>query len=169
MTERETAPPSTEPTADAEAVEPMGEIGTPLPRPTVPRPTPEQPATGNPALEPATDEPWVTGQWYVALPSAALRPGRMLARILFGQPVLLARRRDGSVFALRDLCPHRGIPLSAGRFDGETVACGYHGWRFDGEGRCTLIPSLAEQSQVDTGRVRTGAWRVVERQGLIWI
>jgi phenylpropionate dioxygenase-like ring-hydroxylating dioxygenase large terminal subunit len=51
----------------------------------------------------------------------------MAARTLLGEPVLLARRLDGSMFALRDLCPHRGIPLRFGRFDGDTVQRGYHG------------------------------------------
>ena len=33
----------------------------------------------------------------------------------------MGRKNDGKLFAMRDLCPHRGIPLSAGWFDGETV------------------------------------------------
>ena len=34
-------------------------------------------------------------------------------------------------------CPHEGISLAFGEFDGQTIVCGAHGWSFDarnGEG-----------------------------------
>ena len=89
--------------------------------------------------------------WYFALPGAALRRGRMVAKTLLGEPLLFCRGSDGAVFALRDICPHRGIPLSFGRFDGSEVESCYHGWRFDGGGRCTAIPSLV-RSRSSTSR-----------------
>src|SRR5262249_46449523 len=80
--------------------------------------------------------------WYSAIPGARPRRGEMRPKILLGEPVLLGRDRSGGVFALRDLCPHRGIRLSCGSFDGTEVECCYHGWRFATDGRCTAIPSL---------------------------
>jgi len=65
----------------------------------------------------------VRGLWYVELLGADLRAGRMVHKTLLGEPVLIGRGRDGRVFALRDICPHRGIPLHYGRFDGDTIAC----------------------------------------------
>jgi len=56
--------------------------------------------------------------WYFALPGGALRNGRMLRRRLLDQPLLIGRDNNGAVFALRDHCPHRGVPLSCGRFNG---------------------------------------------------
>ncbi|MEO1774453.1 MAG: aromatic ring-hydroxylating dioxygenase subunit alpha [Pseudomonadota bacterium] len=123
----------------------------------------------NPVPQPAQEDPFVRGAWYVALPSAALKPGKMAGREFFGEPILFARRRDGQVFALKDLCPHRGIPLRFGRFDGDTVQCGYHGWRFGQDGVCTLIPSLLAEQNVDVSRIECATWPVAERQGLIWI
>jgi hypothetical protein len=32
-----------------------------------------------------------------------------------GEPVLIGRTKAGRLFALRDICPHRAAPLSAGR------------------------------------------------------
>ena len=50
----------------------------------------------------------------------------------------LAPQSGRHLFAMRDSCPHRGIPLSCGWFDGETVTCKYHGWVFEpGSGQCT--------------------------------
>src|SRR3954466_16177691 len=80
--------------------------------------------------------------WYYALPGHRLKRGAMLAKTLLGEPLLIGRDAAGVPFALRDLCPHRGVPLSCGRFDGREVECCYHGWRFATDGRCTAIPSL---------------------------
>ena len=53
--------------------------------------------------------------WYMTALSASLKPGAMRREMLLGEPVLLGRGHDGVAFALRDICPHRGVPLSAGR------------------------------------------------------
>ncbi len=107
--------------------------------------------------------------WYFALTGAALRPGRTVAKTILGEPLLLGRARDGSVFALRDICPHRGIPLSCGRFDGREVECGYHGWRFALSGQCTAIPSLAADQEFDLARIRVKRYEAREIQGNIWL
>lgn len=107
--------------------------------------------------------------WYYAAPSRALRPGRALGRTMLGEPVLIGRGRDGAVFALRDICPHRGMKLSAGRFDGREIECCYHGWRFDAAGRCTAIPSLAAGQPFDLSRVGVPRYPAREVQGNVWV
>lgn len=111
----------------------------------------------------------VRGCWYMAMPGADLKPGRQVAKTLLGEPVLIARLADGTPFAIKDICPHRGIPLHYGDFDGETVQCCYHGWRFDKTGTCVDIPSLREGQHVDKSKIQCGAYACVERYGLIWI
>lgn len=110
----------------------------------------------------------LTDQWYVAAPGAALARGQVLALTIGGEEVLFGRDREGRVFGLRDFCPHRGIPLRYGSFDGCSVQCCYHGWRFDTQGTCVEIPSLAD-TKTDIGRIRTGSYPVAEREGLIWV
>jgi phenylpropionate dioxygenase-like ring-hydroxylating dioxygenase large terminal subunit len=107
--------------------------------------------------------------WYFALPGPALKRGAMLAKTLLGKPILLARGTDGAPFALHDICPHRGIPLSKGRFDGHEVECFYHGWRFGGDGRCTAIPSLIEGQKFNVERVQVRRYPCREVQGNIWV
>jgi phenylpropionate dioxygenase-like ring-hydroxylating dioxygenase large terminal subunit len=107
--------------------------------------------------------------WYYALPGRRLKRGAMLAKTLLGEPVLLGRDAAGAPFALRDLCPHRGVPLSCGRFDGKEVECCYHGWRFATDGRCTAIPSLVDGQVLDTAKIRTMAYPAREVQGNIWV
>ena len=112
---------------------------------------------------------WLRDLWYLALPSKQLKPGKMLAKSILGEPVLLARGDDGQAFALRDICPHRGIPLSCGRFDGREVECCYHGWRFDGTGTCTAIPSLVADQAIKVDRIKVRRYPIAEQQGLVWI
>ncbi len=107
--------------------------------------------------------------WYFALPGRALKPGRMTSQLMLGEPVLLGRDRDGRPFGLRDLCPHRGVPLSYGRFDGREIECCYHGWRFDAGGRCTTIPSLVEGQALELERIRVRSYPAREVQGGIWL
>jgi phenylpropionate dioxygenase-like ring-hydroxylating dioxygenase large terminal subunit len=107
--------------------------------------------------------------WYFALPGGALPRGRFVAKTLLGEPLLLGRTATGDVFAFRDICPHRGIPLSCGRFDGREVECCYHGWRFAPDGRCTQIPSLAEGQAFDPTRIRVKTYSAREVQGNIWV
>jgi nitrite reductase/ring-hydroxylating ferredoxin subunit len=38
---------------------------------------------------------------------------------------------NGSIFAIDDLCTHRGAPLSTGDCEGNEIVCPWHGARFD--------------------------------------
>ncbi|NKB58247.1 MAG: Rieske 2Fe-2S domain-containing protein [Alphaproteobacteria bacterium] len=107
--------------------------------------------------------------WYFAHRGDRLKRGAMVAKTLLGEPVLLARDSDGVPFAIRDICPHRGIPLSVGGFDGREVECCYHGWRFNREGQCTAIPSLVEGQKFNVDRVRVQNYPCREVQGNIWV
>ena len=107
--------------------------------------------------------------WYYAAPSRGLGRSRTLARRMLGEPVLLGRDCAGRIFALRDICPHRGMPLSEGSFDGSEIECCYHGWRFTSDGRCTAIPSLVEGQDFDLHRVDVPAYAAREVQGNIWV
>ncbi len=112
----------------------------------------------------------IFGEWYPAVRAGVLRRGRTEKAVLLGIPVLLGRKSDGVVFAMRDLCPHRGIPLSAGWFDGETVECKYHGWRFEPcSGRCTEIPSLTSFEMLDATKIYASAFPAEERDGYVWV
>jgi phenylpropionate dioxygenase-like ring-hydroxylating dioxygenase large terminal subunit len=108
--------------------------------------------------------------WYRAAAGRAIRAGKVQRRILLGEPVLLGRTRDGHAFALRDLCPHRGVPLSAGRILAEnTLECPYHGWRFRPDGVCAAIPSLVEGQDMDPSRIRVRAYTLCEQDGQLWV
>src|SRR6201995_5876475 len=112
----------------------------------------------------------IFGDWYPAMRVGELRRGKTAKAMLLGVPLLLGRKNDGKLFALRDLCPHRGIPLSAGWFDGETVTCKYHGWRFEPcSGQCAEIPSLTSHETLDPTKIFAGAFPCEEHDGYAWV
>jgi phenylpropionate dioxygenase-like ring-hydroxylating dioxygenase large terminal subunit len=108
--------------------------------------------------------------WYLAALAHDVRPGRLRHSILLGEPVLLGRSKAGEAFALRDICPHRGVPLSEGRMlKSGTVECPYHGWQFRPDGVCAAIPSLVDDQDMDPSRIRVRSYPLREQDGLLWI
>jgi len=109
------------------------------------------------------------GFWYPALRSKAVPAGRMKAQLLLGRPLLICRDRQGHVAAMRDICPHRAMPLSFGRFDGERVECAYHGWQFDLDGCCRAIPSLVRGSPVSPEKISVESYLARDQDGYVWV
>jgi phenylpropionate dioxygenase-like ring-hydroxylating dioxygenase large terminal subunit len=128
-------------------------------------PGPNGPGAGAPATE------LIFGEWYPAVRAERLsRGGKTVTTVLLGVPLLLGRKNDGTIFAMKDLCPHRGIPLSAGWFDGETVQCKYHGWRFEPcSGQCKEIPSLTQIDTLQPGKIYATSYPCEERDGHAWV
>jgi phenylpropionate dioxygenase-like ring-hydroxylating dioxygenase large terminal subunit len=86
---------------------------------------------------------------------------------LLDERVVLYRIADGSLIAARDICFHRGAPLSMGHVDGDEIVCRYHGLRYDPTGRCTLIP--AHPGGAISPRLHLTMYSVLERYGLVWV
>jgi phenylpropionate dioxygenase-like ring-hydroxylating dioxygenase large terminal subunit len=126
-----------------------------------------------PAKTGITDEGYLTDSWYLAAPSARLKPGTQERLMILGEPVVVGRTPAGEAFALRDICPHRLVPLSAGRqieTKGEwTLQCPYHGWRFGTDGGCRLMPSLTEDSPYDPTKVKVRRYPVHEANGAVYL
>jgi phenylpropionate dioxygenase-like ring-hydroxylating dioxygenase large terminal subunit len=120
------------------------------------------------AAKPGPPADFIYNDWYPALRTDTLR--EPVTTTLLNIPLLIGRKRDGALFALRDLCPHRGIPLSAGWFDGDTVQCKYHGWRFEPcSGRCEEIPSLTSHDNLEPTKIFANAFPIAERDGYAWV
>src|SRR5262245_60333497 len=124
--------------------------------------------------------------WYVACTSEELGVRRPLGRTIFGLPIVLFRDATGAPAALRDRCLHRNGKLSCGDvLPGGRLGCPYHGWTYDGTGRCVEIPSLGpsqrgqvldeagheraglKMSPADVGRVQSYA--TTEQDGLVFV
>jgi len=119
---------------------------------------------------PEVDAGFLLDFWYPAVQSSQIHGQKLVTAMLLEVPLVLGRTSEGKAFAMRDSCPHRGIPLSYGRLDGEVVECCYHGWRFDAcSGRCVEIPSLTSQDKLKVERIFAGHYPCEERDGYVWV
>ena len=107
------------------------------------------------------------GCWHPVAYADALADAPLRVRLL-GQDLVLWRVSGGIAHALRDLCIHRGTALSLGRVVGVRIMCPYLGWQYGGDGICTLIPQLADPTNIP-GKARVDAFTTLERYGHIWI
>ncbi len=102
---------------------------------------------------------WYAAAWDVDLKQA------LFPRTICGKHVVMYRQSNGRVAALEDACWHRLVPLSKGRLDGDTVVCGYHGLKYNAQGRCTYMPS--QETINPSACVRS--YPVVERHRFVWL
>jgi len=110
----------------------------------------------------------LTNLWYVAEWSRAVKDKPVKAKLL-GQNFVLFRDSSGKVNCLSDICIHRGGSLAGGwTTERDCVACPYHGWEFDAEGKVQFIPSRGEGAEVPE-RARIDAYPTQERYGMIWV
>ena len=92
--------------------------------------------------------------------------GRLHPRQVAGERVVLFRDASGTLCALIDRCPHRGVALSLGKLRQGTVECPFHGWCFDGQGRNTHVPWNPDAKREVLGAT---ALPVREAGGLVWL
>ena len=102
--------------------------------------------------------------WYVAAWDHEVKR-QMLPRRICGMKVVLYRTAAGQAIALEDACWHRLVPLSKGWLEGDEVVCGYHGLKFDPNGRCTFMPS--QETINPSACVRK--FPIAERYRFVWI
>ena len=121
------------------------------------------------ALDPGAMREPLPNAWYCVGRADTLRVGAMQAVDLSGEQIVLGRDAGGALFAMRDRCPHRGMALSKGRFDGQSVMCPFHGWRFGTDGRCRDVPTLSEADASDFSRIAVQRFPVIESAGFLWI
>jgi 5,5'-dehydrodivanillate O-demethylase len=105
--------------------------------------------------------------WHPVAAVAELRAQpTKLVRIL-GESLVLYRDRRGGLGLIQDYCPHRGTSLLYGIPEDDGLRCPYHGWKFDGAGRCLDMPAEPKGHQLRE-RIRVANYPVQELGGLIF-
>lgn len=108
---------------------------------------------------------FIRNAWYVGAWDNEVGDAPLAARII-DQPIVLYRKRDGSVVALSDTCPHRFAPMHRGKIVGNAIQCGYHGLVFDESGACVHNP--VGEGTVPRA-VRLASYPVVAKNMLLWV
>lgn len=77
------------------------------------------------------------------------------------------RDTDGTAHVLSDTCIHRGGALGNGKIKGDCIQCPYHGWQYEGTGKCTTIPSLGD-GEKPPARAKVDSYPVEEKYGIVF-
>lgn len=107
--------------------------------------------------------------WIPAARSSELsEDGTPMRLLLLGEKLVAFRDSSGRVGVMDHLCPHRCASLVLGRNEENGIRCIYHGWKFDVDGNCVEMPSVAP-SQDFKEKVKARAYKAVDRNGIIWV
>lgn len=104
--------------------------------------------------------------WQPVAHAEDIEPGRTRPVRALGEDFTLYRGVSGKAYLVGARCPHRAMPMHAGRVEGEEIRCFYHGWKFDGGGQCTQQP--AERPSF-CHKVSLAAYPTQEYLGLIFV
>lgn len=110
--------------------------------------------------------PYLMNVWYVAALSSEVGKDELFTRMLLDTSVLIYRTENGTAIAMQDRCPHRFVPLSMGRREGDDIVCAYHGLKFNCEGKCNHNPHGNNRIPA-AAQVRS--YSIIEKYGFIWI
>ncbi len=106
--------------------------------------------------------------WQPAALVEELAGDRPLAPVrLMGEDLVLFRAEDGEPRLTARRCPHRGADLRFGRLEDGGLRCPFHGWLFDGKGRCLEQPAEPEGSNFHS-RIRMAGYPCAERNGVVF-
>ena len=107
--------------------------------------------------------------WIPAVMSSELeRDGAPLRLMLLGEKLIAFRDSAGRVGVMDHRCPHRCASLFLGRNEENGIRCIYHGWKYDAAGNCVDMPN-APPHQDFKDKVKAKAYKVEERNGLVWV
>ena len=109
--------------------------------------------------------PWpIPFGWFCLAWSPEILIGEMRPKRAFGRELVLWRDAQGIAHVQDAHCPHLGAHLGVGgRVVGCEIACPFHAWQFDSDGRNTLIP----YSERTNGKARLRTYPTIERNGLL--
>lgn len=103
--------------------------------------------------------------WQPVFNSNELPAGRAKPIKIMNEDFTLYRGKSGKPFVVDYRCPHRQTQLSTGWVEEDEIRCLYHGWKFDGSGRCTERPQEPGKSG---GSIAIKSYPVREHVGMIW-
>ncbi|MDJ0619851.1 MAG: aromatic ring-hydroxylating dioxygenase subunit alpha [Calothrix sp. MO_192.B10] len=105
--------------------------------------------------------------WYPVAWADKLKPGKVIPVVVWQQAIAIYRNFDGQLHALEDACPHKGVALHQGEVQGANLVCPYHGWQFNGNGKCVNIPYLPEGQKLPCAQAPS--YPVREKYNIIWV
>ncbi|CAN7335378.1 aromatic ring-hydroxylating dioxygenase subunit alpha [Phenylobacterium sp. LjRoot225] len=96
-------------------------------------------------------------------------PGDYFTSQIIGEPIVVARARDGVVRAMSSVCQHRGMLVAEGKGKARGFLCPYHHWVYGLDGRLVNAPAMERTCDFDRKQVRLPEFKVEIWLGFIFI
>ena len=87
-------------------------------------------------------------------------PGDYFACEIVGEPIVVARAKDGVLRAFSNVCRHRASVIAEGRGSGPSLRCPYHNWTYGLDGRLLSQPEFEGVEDWDKDRICLPQFRV---------
>ncbi len=110
----------------------------------------------------------IRNQWYAVLESWEVKKGKAIGVTRMAEKLVLWRDSNGSLGCLVDKCPHRGVALSLGKVEGECLQCPFHGFEYNSQGTCTLVPANGRKAEPPRA-LKATHYPVREAHGLVYL
>jgi len=105
--------------------------------------------------------------WYPVAKVEEISGDKPLQVQILGLKFVTFRDSAGIARVLSDTCIHRGGALGTGWVRGGKVICPYHGWEYDGDGKCSKIPTFGDDVK-PPARAKVDSYPTEERYGILF-
>jgi choline monooxygenase len=96
----------------------------------------------------------------VGFADAVAEPGSYLTGEIAGEPIIVARAKDGVLRAFSNVCRHRASVIADGQGKAASLRCPYHGWTYALDGHLVACPEFEGVENWDKSNVCLPAFRV---------
>ncbi len=88
---------------------------------------------------------------------------------IVGEPIVVARDREGELHAMSSVCQHRAMLVAEGRGQAKAFVCPYHHWTYGLNGDLIGTPAMSRSCGFDKGRWGLPKFRVEIWQGFVFV
>jgi phenylpropionate dioxygenase-like ring-hydroxylating dioxygenase large terminal subunit len=106
--------------------------------------------------------------WYAVLESNEVKPGKPYGFRRLNEDLVFWRDPAGKIVVMRDRCPHRSAKLSPGKLVDGNLQCQFHGFQYNREGACQLIPANGRNGPKPK-IFQCWTYAAQEAHGFIWV
>ncbi len=109
----------------------------------------------------------IKNKWYVICESKEITT-KIVSMKRLNKQIVLYRNNKNEINCYEDRCTHRGASFTSGKVVEGCLECPFHGFRFNEDGECVLIPANGKSARVSS-RFNLKKYPVVEIDGYVFL
>jgi phenylpropionate dioxygenase-like ring-hydroxylating dioxygenase large terminal subunit len=96
-------------------------------------------------------------------------PGDWFTVTIMGEPLIVARDKEGQVRCMSAVCQHRAMQVCEGEGNSTTFKCPYHHWNYALDGRLLGAPAMERTEEFDKADWGLPRLRVEQWMGFVFV